>query len=263
MNASPPVLKIADLHVNFGTLPVLEGVSLDVAQGEILALVGESGSGKSVTAQTILRLIEPQGYIKKGEIWLDGEPIHRKSCEEMRYIRGKKAGMIFQDPLTSLNPTLTAGWQITEAVLQHENISTSMAKRRALELLDLVGIADPSSRYHAYPFQLSGGMRQRIMIAIALACAPLLLIADEPTTALDVTVQAQILDLLKRIRRETEMSLLVITHDLGVVANFCDRAAVMCKGRIVETADVHSLLSSPKHEYSKSLIEASKDKYGS
>jgi ABC-type dipeptide/oligopeptide/nickel transport system ATPase component len=233
---TPPLLKISDLSVDFATATgqrrVLESVSLELQPGEALALVGESGSGKSVLAHSIMHLLEESGRISQGEIWLNEEPLHLKNEKEMQQVRGKKIGMVFQDPMASLNPTLKIGWQIAEGIVFHERLTWKSAKKRALDLLERVEIADPETRFYEYPFQLSGGMRQRVMIAAALACRPLLLIADEPTTALDVTIQAQILDLLGRIRRETGMGLLLITHNLAIVSGTCNRIAVMHRGKI-------------------------------
>jgi oligopeptide transport system ATP-binding protein len=260
MITSASILDIEDLHVAFktrhGLQPVLCGVNLTINHGEALALVGESGSGKSVTAQAILQLLGHAGVITKGKIFFDHEPLHTKTVKEMQKIRGKKIGMVFQDPMTSLNPTLSVGWQIAEMLVVHEQLSKRAARLGAIELMQRVGIGDAAQRYGSYPFQLSGGMRQRILIAIALACRPTLLIADEPTTALDVTIQAQILELLRGIQQETGMSLLLITHDLGIVASVCDRAAVMNGGKIVETQTVDNLFQSPQHPYTLALLEA-------
>jgi oligopeptide transport system ATP-binding protein len=236
-------------------LPILCGVDLTINRGESLALVGESGSGKSVTAQAILQLLGHAGKITQGEIIFDNIPLHTKSQREMQQIRGKKIGMIFQDPMTSLNPTLPIGWQIAEMLVVHDGVSKRLAQAGAIELLTRVGISDAAHRYHSYPFHLSGGMRQRALIAMALSCRPELLIADEPTTALDVTVQAQILDLLKTVQQEMGMSLLLITHDLAIVASICDRAAVMNGGRILETNSVDQLFYSPQHAYTCALID--------
>lgn len=259
MTKTSPILSINDLHVSFhcdqGFLPILCGVDLTVNRGESVALVGESGSGKSVTAQAILQLLGSAGKITQGEILFDGIPLHTKRQKEMQHIRGKRIGMIFQDPMTSLNPTLSIGWQIAEMLVIHDGASKRLAQLGAIELLARVGINDAAYRYHSYPFQLSGGMRQRALIAMALACRPALLIADEPTTALDVTVQAQILDLLKTIQQEMGMSLLLITHDLAIVASICDRAAVMNGGRIIETNTVDQLFYAPQHAYTCALLE--------
>lgn len=259
------VLEIIDLHLNFpsesGPCPILNGVSFDVKHGEIFALVGESGCGKSITAQTILQLQSSSAKITKGQILFDGIPLHTRSEKEMRSVRGSKIGMIFQDPMTSLNPTLTIGWQIAESLIYNLKYSKREAKAATIKLLAEVGIPDPASRYDSYPFQLSGGMRQRVMIALAMACRPLLLIADEPTTALDVTIQAQILSLFQEIRDKTGMSIILITHDLGIVAGVCDRAAVMQHGKIVETEKVETLFASPQHPYTKALLNARATSY--
>ncbi len=260
MTPNSPLLSIEDLHLSFSTAyglkAVVHGINLTVNAGEAVALVGESGSGKSVTAKAIIQLLGQHGHITKGQIWFQGLPLHEATPKQMQAVRGKQIGMIFQDPMTSLNPTMPVGIQIAETLRAHEGLSSRCAKRRSVELLACVGMAEPARRYGAYPFQLSGGMRQRVMIAIALACRPLLLIADEPTTALDVTIQAQILDLLQLLRRETGMGLLLITHDLGVVAGVCDRAVVMQQGVIVETAAVDRLFSSPQHPYTRALLSA-------
>jgi ABC-type dipeptide/oligopeptide/nickel transport system ATPase component len=253
------ILEIEDLHVSLktaqGLQPILHGVHFAIDQGEAFALIGGSGSGKTITAQSILQLLGHSGVVTKGQILFEKEPLHTKTMKEMRTIRGKKIGMVFQDPMTSLNPTLSVGWQIAEAVRVHEPLSARAARLRALELMKHVGITDAAQRYHAHPFQLSGGMRQRILIAIALACRPTLLIADEPTTALDATIQAQILELLRQICKETGMSLLLITHDLGVVASLCDRAAVMDRGKIVEIDTVENLFKAPKHPTTIALFK--------
>lgn len=254
------ILNIRDLHISFASeksvMPVVRGIDLQVCPGEAFALVGESGSGKSVTALSILQLLSSSARITQGHIWFDGEIIHTKTSQEMQQIRGKKIGMIFQDPMTALNPTMTIGRQISEILCYHKGLTHRQARERATQLLGEVGIPTPKERYHAFPFQLSGGMRQRAMIAMALACQPKLLIADEPTTALDVTIQAQILQLLQKAQREYGMSLLLITHDLGVVAGVCDRAAVMQQGQIVETASVETLFSNPQHAYTQSLLDS-------
>lgn len=217
------ILEVKDLHVSFhtyaGEVKAVRGVNFHVNRGEAVAIVGESGCGKSVTAQTLMKLIPmPPGEIKKGEILFNGQNIVKKSNKEMESIRGKDIGMIFQDPMTSLNPTMTIGNQITEGLIKHQNMSRAAARDRAIELLTMVGIPQPEKRVEQYPHEFSGGMRQRAMIAISLACSPKLLIADEPTTALDVTIQAQILDLMKDLQKKTGTSIILITHDLGVVA---------------------------------------------
>src|SRR5882672_588435 len=242
----PPLLEVRGLHTEFrtgaGLVRAVDGVSYTVEAGETVAVVGESGSGKSVGALSILRLIpDPPGRITAGEIIFDGRDLRRLSEAEMRQVRGRDIGMVFQEPMTSLNPVLTIGRQITETLEQHQGADRATADKRAIELLEMVGIADPARRLRQYPHQLSGGMRQRVMIAVALACNPKLIIADEPTTALDVTVQAQILELLKSLIRDLDIALLLITHDLGVVAEICDRVYVMYGGQVVESADVQSL----------------------
>lgn len=256
-----PLLSISDLHVSFKSThqllqPVLSGVNFNVFSGETLALVGKSGSGKSVTAQAILQLLGQAGTMTRGQISFEGEILNTKTQKEMRYIRGKKIGMIFQDPMTSLNPILSIGWQIAEMLTLHEHLPRKAARLRAIELLKKVGIPDAVIRYDFYPFQLSGGMRQRVLIAIALSCHPKLLIADEPTTALDVTTQTQILELLKEIQEETQMSLLLISHDLAVVASLCDRVAVMNSGKIVEINTIENIFNSPQHPYTLALLNA-------
>lgn len=263
MTCTHPLLKVSDLHVCFNkdksNYSVLHGIDLEVSKGEAFALVGESGSGKSVTALAILQLLGSSGKIVQGDISYEGESLLNKNTQELQLIRGKKIGMVFQDPMASLNPTLTIGWQIAESLIYHEHLSYPAARRQAIDLLNQVGISDSASRYKAYPFQISGGMQQRVMIAMALARSPSLLIADEPTTALDMTVQAQILGLLQKIKKEHRMSLLLITHDLGVVANICERVAVMQMGKIVETADVETLFYSPQHPYTRALLSAKQE----
>lgn len=258
MNQPNALLEIKNLHVAISTddciQPIVCGVDLALAHGETLALVGESGSGKSVTAQAILQLLGPSVSITAGSILFKGEALHSKNANEMRALRGKEIGMIFQDPLSALNPTLSIGWQIAEMLVVRERLSRRMAKQQAIDLLKKVGIADAAQRYDAYPFQLSGGMRQRACIAMALACRPALLIADEPTTSLDATIQAQVLDLLKQLQKETGMGLLLITHDLGVVAALCDRAAVMNRGKIVEAGTAEEVFYAPKHPYTQALF---------
>jgi dipeptide transport system ATP-binding protein len=256
---SETLLEINDLAVSFSTqggeVQAVRGVSFAVAPGETVAIVGESGCGKSVTAQSIMRLIpEPPGRIKHGSIHLNGKDLATLSDKQMRSVRGKQIGMIFQDPMTSLNPTLTVGDQLTEGILTHEKISKSEAEKKAVELLDLVGIANPQERLKLYPHQFSGGMRQRIMIAMALMCKPSLLIADEPTTALDVTIQAQIIDLFKEIQKKTGVAIIIITHDLGVVAQIADRINVMYAGEIVESGTVKEIFYKPQHPYTRGLL---------
>jgi peptide/nickel transport system permease protein len=257
---APPLLSIRGLTVEFvtehGPARVVDDLSLDIGAGEVLGLVGESGSGKSVTALAIARLLpSPPARIVSGSVSYDGADLLSMRFEAMRRIRGEGIGMIFQDPMVSLDPSFTVGDQLVEAQLAHGR-RRAPARARAAELLDLVGIPEPRRRLAEYPHQLSGGMRQRVMIAIALSCEPRLLIADEPTTALDVTVQAQILDLLKRLQPEFDMSILLITHDLGVVADICDRVAVMYAGQVVEQRPVHELFASPLHPYTAGLLAA-------
>jgi peptide/nickel transport system ATP-binding protein len=254
------MLEVEDLQTHFRTATgvnrAVDGVSFRVAQGETLAIVGESGCGKSVTANSILRLIpEPPGKIA-GSIRFNGTDILRLPQRAMRAIRGKEIGMIFQEPMTSLNPVLTVGRQITETLRLHERLDEKAAERRAIELLGLVGIPEPQWRIRDYPHRLSGGMRQRVMIAIALACNPKLLIADEPTTALDVTIQAQILDLMRDLKRHSGAAIVLITHDLGVVAEIAERVMVMYAGKKVEEAPVSDLLRAPRHPYTRGLLGA-------
>ncbi|TVT61287.1 ABC transporter ATP-binding protein [Amycolatopsis rhizosphaerae] len=255
------LLEVDDLHVEFrtsdGLASVLNGVSYSVHAGETLAVLGESGSGKSVTAQTVMGILDtPPGVITGGSIRYRGEDLLTATGERRRDLRGAEIAMIFQDALSALNPVFTVGFQIEEQLRVRQGLSKKDARRRAVELLDLVRIPAAERRIRDYPHQFSGGMRQRAMIAMSLALDPDLLIADEPTTALDVTVQAQILDLLAEIQRERRMGLILITHDLGVVAEVADRIAVMYAGRIVEQADVHELFSSPGHPYTAALMDA-------
>ena len=254
------LLEVENLQTHFrtpdGINRAVDGVSFEVREGETLALVGESGCGKSVTALSILRLIpEPPGKIA-GAIRLQGRDLLRLSDRAMRDIRGNDISMIFQEPMTSLNPVLTIGRQLGETLRLHHGISRKAAERRALEMLDLVGIPEPRRRLADYPHRLSGGMRQRVMIAIALACDPKLLIADEPTTALDVTIQAQILDLMKDLKRRMDAAIVLITHDLGVVAEVAERVMVMYAGRKVEEAPVRDLFRTPRHPYTQGLLGA-------
>jgi oligopeptide transport system ATP-binding protein len=253
------LLEVKNLEVSFqtygGEVQAVRGVSFYLNKGETLAIVGESGSGKSVTSQTIMRLIPtPPGKIKNGQILFNGEDLVKKTDKEMEQIRGRDIGMIFQDPMTSLNPTMKVGHQIMEVVMKHQKMSKSAAKERAIELLRLVGIPMPEKRVNQYPHEFSGGMRQRAMIAIALASNPKLLIADEPTTALDVTIQAQILELMKDLQKKTGTAIIFITHDLGVVANVADRVAVMYAGKIVEMGTVDEIFYDPRHPYTWGLL---------
>lgn len=255
------ILEVNNLHVSFhtygGEVKAVRGVNFEVKKGETIAIVGESGCGKSVTAQTIMKLIPmPPGEIKEGSIIFNGEEICSKSDDQMEKIRGKEIGMIFQDPMTSLNPTMKVGRQITEGLMKHQEMSREQAKERAIEMFHLVGIPQPESRVEQYPHEFSGGMRQRTMIAIALACNPNLLIADEPTTALDVTIQAQILELMKDIQKKMGTSIILITHDLGVVADMCDRIVVMYAGKVVETGTLDEIFYRPQHPYTKGLLKS-------
>ncbi|MDH6575480.1 ABC transporter ATP-binding protein [Kitasatospora sp. MAP5-34] len=256
-----PLLEVRDLHVEFktrdGIAKAVNGVNYSVAAGETLAVLGESGSGKSVTAQTIMGILDmPPGRVASGEILFRGQDMLKMSGEERRQIRGQKIAMIFQDALSSLNPVLSVGYQLGEMFRVHRGASRKEAKAKAIELMDRVRIPAAAQRVGDYPHQFSGGMRQRIMIAMALALEPDLIIADEPTTALDVTVQAQVMDLLAELQAEYHMGLILITHDLGVVADVADKIAVMYAGRIVETAPVHQLYANPAHPYTKGLLRS-------
>jgi peptide/nickel transport system ATP-binding protein len=254
------ILEVKGLKTSFytraGAIRAVTGVDFHVNKGEVLGLVGESGCGKSVTSLSILGLVGDPGKVEAGEVLFHGQDLLKLSDDEMRKIRGDRIAMIFQQPQSSLNPVMKVGPQIAEALLVHRDIDQKGARKRSLELMDMVGIPDAKTRYDAYPHEMSGGMAQRVMIAIALACEPELLIADEPTTALDVTIQAQILDLMRVLQEETGTAIVLITHDLGVVAEMCDRAAVMYAGEIVEQADVRTLFADPKHPYTQGLIGA-------
>ena len=244
-------------HTEDGVVPSVDGVSLHIHRGETLGVVGESGCGKSVTSLSIMRLIPiPPGQIAGGEIIFEGEDLLKKSEAAMRKIRGNEISMIFQEPMTSLNPVYTCGDQIAEAIELHQGLNRKEAMAKAVEMLRLVGIPSPEQRAHEYPHQLSGGMRQRVMIAMALSCNPKLLIADEPTTALDVTIQAQILELMKKLKRELGMAIMLITHDLGVIAEMAERVIVMYAGKVVEEADVVSLFRKPLHPYTEGLLRS-------
>ena len=257
------LLEVDQLRTVFpavvGEFAAVDGVSFSLDQGEVLGLVGESGSGKSVTAFSLMRLVSPPGDIAGGSIRFDGQDLLALDARAMRRIRGRQMSMIFQEPLSSLNPLHSIGRQVMEPLFLHTDLSRAEARKRALAMLDRVCIPDASRRFDDYPHQLSGGLRQRVMIAIALVCEPKLLIADEPTTALDVTIQAQILDLLRELQRDTRMAMLMITHDLGVVAEVADRINVMYAGRIVETAPVATLFKAPAHPYSAGLMRSRPD----
>ena len=258
VNNSKPLLEVKALKTYFytedGIVRAVDGVNFEVYPGEVLGIVGESGCGKSVTSLSIMRLISKPGRIDEGEILLDGENLLKLSEEDMTKVRGNRISMIFQQPQTALNPVFKVGDQLSEVLNVHQDLGKEAGRKRAVELLKMVGVPDPVRRAEAYPHELSGGMAQRVMIAMALACIPELLIADEPTTALDVTIQAQILDLMRDMRREMGTSVILITHDLGVVAEMAERVAVMYAGEIVEQTDVNSLFDEPLHPYTQGLI---------
>ncbi|NCF71142.1 MAG: ATP-binding cassette domain-containing protein [Chlamydiales bacterium] len=261
MQDSENILEIKDLHVRFKTLAgevhAVRGVDLKLRKGEGLAIVGESGCGKSVTAQSIVNLIpQPPGEIVKGNVYFNGEDLLQKNEKELQKIRGRNIAMIFQNPMTALNPIMRIGKQLTEVMAKHLKLSKEEAKKRAVELLNLVGIPEAEKRFYEYPYQFSGGMRQRVMIAIALVCRPELVIADEPTTALDVTIQAQILDLIASLKKQFGMSLLLITHDLSTISEVCERVVVMYAGKIVEQGLIEDVLSNPQHPYTKGLLRS-------
>lgn len=254
------LLEVKDLKTYFyrpeGIVKAVDGISYTLGPGETMAIVGESGSGKSVGVKSLMQLIRPPGKVVGGEARFLGKDLLRLSPTEMQKVRGREIGMIFQDPMSSLNPTLTIGRQIMEPMLWHGICDRKTARKRAAELLEMVGIPSPEQRLNEYPFQFSGGMRQRVMIAMAIACRPKLLIADEPTTALDVTVQAQILDLLREMQKELGMAIIIITHDFGVAAEFSQKVAVMYAGRIVETGPMDAFLANPRHPYSAGLLRS-------
>jgi oligopeptide/dipeptide ABC transporter ATP-binding protein len=256
--ARQPVLEVRDLrtwfHTRHGVARSVDGVDLHVDKGEVLCIVGESGCGKSVTALSIMRLVPPPGRVETGEVLFDGRNLLDFSADQMAGMRGENISMIFQDPTSSLNPVFEVGLQISEVYEIHRKMKRQVGQERAVEMLEKVGIPDPENRAKSYPHEMSGGMAQRVMIAMALACEPKLLIADEPTTALDVTIQAQILDLMRGLQRETGTATVLITHDLGVVAEMADRVAVMYAGEIVEETDVGTLFGRPKHPYTRDLI---------
>lgn len=255
------LLEVQDLYVSFhtdsGEVQAVRGVSFRVQKGKTLAIVGESGCGKSVTSQAIMKLLPIHlSEYKRGKIIYQDKDLIKTGEKQMQKIRGKEIAMIFQDPMTALNPTMTVGAQIMEAIRKHQKVTRSQAKEKALEMFKLVGIPSPESRLAQYPHQFSGGMKQRIMIAIALCCTPNILIADEPTTALDVTIQAQVMDLMKELQRKLDTAIILITHDLGVVAETADEVAVMYAGKIVETGTVHEIFSAPRHPYTWGLMNA-------
>ena len=256
--STPATLAVSNLCTHFGGsstgATVVDGVTFTLQPGRTTALVGESGCGKSVTALSLMRLIEPPGHIVSGSVTLDGRDLLALDEREMEQVRGARIGMVFQDPLTSLNPALSIGGQIVETLQAHQPMSRAQAERKAIELLARVGVANPEQRIHDYPHHFSGGMRQRVLIAAAISCSPSVIIADEPTTALDVTVQAKILRLLHDLQRDMGAALLLITHDLGVVAAMADEVLVMYAGRIVERADVDTLFHDPRHPYTKALL---------
>lgn len=252
------LLEVRNLCTSFmtrgGEVKAVDNVSFNLDRGEVLGIVGESGSGKSVTAYSIMQILTPPGQIVGGSVKFDGKELVGADEKELRKVRGNKISIIFQDPMTSLNPVYTIGNQLMEAILLHTNRNKAEAKERAIELLRLVGINDPEKRLKQYPYEHSGGMRQRVMIAMALACEPDLLIADEPTTALDVTIQAQILELMKTLQKQFNMAIIMITHDLGVVAGMCDRINVMYAGKVIERGTADQVFYEPKHEYTKGLL---------
>ena len=255
-----PLLQVKNLCTSFnvdaGEVRAVNGISFNLDKGKVLGIVGESGSGKSVTAYSIMRMLVEPGKIVGGEILFNGEDIVKYSKKQMREFRGKRVSIIFQDPMTSLNPTFTIGNQLREAILLHTDRNRAEANARALEMLQLVGVNEPEKRLKQYPHELSGGMRQRVMIAMALACEPDILIADEPTTALDVTIQAQILELMKDLQKKMGMAIIMITHDLGVIADMCDEIIVMYAGRVCERGTVDEIFYNPRHEYTKGLLRS-------
>ena len=254
------LLEVNDLHTSFftpvGEVKAVNGVSFNLDRGKVLGIVGESGSGKSVTAYSIMQILEKTGKIVSGSIKVDGKELVGISEKEMKNVRGNKISIIFQDPMTSLNPTYTIGHQLMEAILLHTNRNKQQAWDRAVEMLRLVNVNEPEKRMKQYPFEFSGGMRQRVMIAMALACEPDILIADEPTTALDVTIQAQILELMQSLQKELGMAIIMITHDLGVVAQLCDEVVVMYAGSICEQGTADEIFYNPRHEYTKGLMRS-------
>ncbi|MEO1143734.1 MAG: ABC transporter ATP-binding protein, partial [Pseudomonadota bacterium] len=255
-----PILSIRNLTVEIptrhGIFKPVEGVTYDIFPGEIRGVVGESGAGKSMTGNAVIGLLDPPAHITGGEIWLKGRRIDNLSPEEKRLIRGKEIGMIFQDPLTSLNPLFTIGEQLVDTIQLHLDVSLTEAKQRALGLLEAVSIPNPKERFNQYPHQFSGGMRQRVVIALALCSEPSVIVADEPTTALDVSIQAQVLDLIKKLAVDRQIGVILITHDMGVIADTTEQVTVMYSGKVVESGTTDQILGSPQHEYTKSLISA-------
>jgi peptide/nickel transport system ATP-binding protein len=260
------LLQVKNLVVEFpsrhGTLRALDDISFDIAPGEILGVVGESGAGKSLTGAAIIGLLEPPGRVASGRILLEGQRIDQLSADQMRHIRGRKIGAIFQDPLTSLNPLYTIGRQLTETILAHLPVSPKEARQRAIDLLKDTGISAAEERINHYPHQFSGGMRQRVVIALALAAEPQLIVADEPTTALDVSIQAQIISLLKKVCKDRGAAVMLITHDMGVIAETCDRVAVLYAGRVAEIGPVHHVINQPAHPYTAGLMASIPDMDG-
>ncbi len=258
MKSKDTLLSMENLSTSFftskGVVPAVSGVSISVCRGEIHGIVGESGCGKSVTSLSIMGLVAPPGKIVEGKILLEDRDLTKLDNNEMCELRGNEIAMIFQEPMTSLNPVFTVGHQVSESILIHRKVTREEARLRTLEMFRLVGIPEPETRFGCYPHQLSGGLRQRVMIAMALVCEPKLLIADEPTTALDVTIQAQILDLMRDLRNKLDTAIILITHDLGVVAELCDRVTVMYAGTVVEEADIFTLFERPSHPYTRGLM---------
>jgi peptide/nickel transport system ATP-binding protein len=254
------LLEISNLRTYFfteaGVVKALDGMSLEVNKGQAVGLVGESGSGKSVTAQSVLRIVPRPGRIVEGSVRFEGEELLSKSDDEMRKLRGPKMAIVFQDPTTSLNPVFTVGRQLTDILTLHRDLTKEAASKRALSLLEHVGIQEPENRLNAYPHELSGGMKQRVAIARALSCEPTLLFADEPTTNLDVTIQAQVLELLKQLQKELNMTMVMITHDMGIIADMTERVTVLYAGKVMEVADTSTLFKSPKHPYTEALLKA-------
>lgn len=260
INMDNKLLEIQNLEVSFfthaGEVKAVNDISFNLENGEVIGIVGESGSGKSVTSYSIIQLVDSPGKVKNGKILFEGKNLLELDEKAMQTIRGNEISMIFQDPMTSLNPVFKIGTQLVEGILKHSNISRLEAKQKAIAMLSLVGIPNPEKRFDQYPHEFSGGMRQRVMIAMALSCDPKLLIADEPTTALDVTIQAQILELLKELKNKIDMSIILITHDLGIISDICDRVIVMYAGKVVEEATIDDLFYSPRHPYTLGLLRS-------